>query len=146
MRRIAALLMLAVAAPPFAALADESATERGKYLVTLAGCGDCHTPGALVARPTPSACSAVRTSASATPRSGVWVGPNLTPDKETGLGAWTDDQIVAAITQGDRPDGRKLSAIMPWPSFVASDGGRRARHCGLPQEPAAGEQQGSRPL
>ena len=50
---------------------------------------------------------------------GVWIGQNLTPDKETGLGDWTDDQIVAAITKGVRPDGRKLAPIMPWQELAA---------------------------
>jgi mono/diheme cytochrome c family protein len=33
------------------ALADDAAVERGKYLVTLGGCNDCHTPGALLGNP-----------------------------------------------------------------------------------------------
>jgi hypothetical protein len=49
---------------------------------------------------------------------GVFYGPNLTPDKETGLGAWTIDQIVTAIQTGQRPDGRVLAPIMPWQSFA----------------------------
>ena len=44
-------------------------------------------------------------------------GQNLTPDKETGLGGWTSDQIVTAITTGKIPDGRMLSPIMPWPAL-----------------------------
>ena len=52
-----------------------------------------------------------------TPKAGVFVGPNLTPDKETGLGTWTREQIIAALQKGERPDGRKLSPIMPWPAF-----------------------------
>jgi mono/diheme cytochrome c family protein len=48
------------------------------------------------------------------PALGVFVGRNLTPDKETGLGDWTREQIVAAITTGVRPDGRVLAPIMPW--------------------------------
>ena len=52
------------------------------------------------------------------PELGTFVGPNLTPDKETGLGAWTDEQIAAALTTGVRPDGRILAPIMPWRSFA----------------------------
>ncbi len=55
----------------------------------------------------------------AIPEVGASVGPNLTPDKETGLGAWTDDQIVAALTKGVTPDGRKLSPVMPWQELAA---------------------------
>ena len=53
------------------------------------------------------------------PGVGIFVGPNLTPDVETGLGRWTVDQIVAAITTGVRPDGRILAPIMPWRSLAA---------------------------
>ena len=52
------------------------------------------------------------------PDLGVFVGPNLTPDKETGLGAWSDEQIAAALTTGARPDGRILAPIMPWRAFA----------------------------
>src|SRR5271157_2337568 len=50
----------------------------------------------------------------AIPGVGAAVGRNLTPDKETGLGDWTADQIVTAFTTGVRPDGRKLAPVMPW--------------------------------
>ena len=46
-------------------------------------------------------------------------GPNLTPDKETGLGNWTAQQIVTAITTGERPDGRMLAPAMPWRGLSA---------------------------
>jgi hypothetical protein len=51
------------------------------------------------------------------PGEGVYVGENLTPDNETGLGAWTSDQIVTAIRNGKRPDGSVLSGVMPSASF-----------------------------
>jgi hypothetical protein len=43
--------------------------------------------------------------------------PESTPDKDTGLGEWTSEQIVAAIRKGKRPDGSELSGVMPWASF-----------------------------
>ncbi len=49
---------------------------------------------------------------------GIFVGPNLTPDKETGLGSWTSQQIVTAVTAGKRPDGRILAPSMPWRGFA----------------------------
>jgi hypothetical protein len=51
------------------------------------------------------------------PGQGVFVGQNLTPDKETGLGQWTSDQIVTAIRTGKQPDGKQLSPVMPYPAF-----------------------------
>ena len=52
------------------------------------------------------------------PGLGVFHGPNLTPDSETGLGNWTIAQIVTAIQTGKRPDGRELAPIMPWRAFA----------------------------
>jgi hypothetical protein len=52
------------------------------------------------------------------PGLGVFHGPNLTPDKETGLGNWSKAQIVTALQKGTRPDGRVLAPIMPWKAFA----------------------------
>jgi hypothetical protein len=52
------------------------------------------------------------------PGLGVFAGRNITPDKETGIGNWTDEEIATALTMGKRPDGRQLAPIMPYPSFV----------------------------
>jgi hypothetical protein len=52
------------------------------------------------------------------PGLGVFHGPNLTADKDTGLGGWTDAQIAIAMTTGKRPDGRELAPIMPFRAFA----------------------------
>jgi hypothetical protein len=52
------------------------------------------------------------------PGLGVFVGPNLTPDRATGLGNWTDAQVATAIRTGTRPDGRILAPIMPYHAFA----------------------------
>ena len=41
------------------------------------------------------------------------VGPNITPDRETGIGNWTEGQIIAALRYGTRPDGTIIGAPMP---------------------------------
>lgn len=46
---------------------------------------------------------------------------NITPDKETGLGDWTDDEIARAIREGIRKDGTALFPIMPYPDFAKLD-------------------------
>ncbi len=102
-----------------AALAAEPEAERGKYLVTIAGCNDCHTPGYFLGKPDFSRRLGGSDVGFAIPGVGAFVGPNLTPDKETGLGSWTDDQIVAAFTKGVTLDGRKLSPVMPWQELAA---------------------------
>ena len=97
-----------------AAQADDSAVARGKYLVTLGGCNDCHTPGYFLGKPDFSRTLAGSDVGFTIPGLGAFVGRNLTPDKETGLGNWTDDQIIAAMAAGMRPDGRRLAPIMPY--------------------------------
>jgi mono/diheme cytochrome c family protein len=87
-----ALALLTASVVASAAMADDPQITRGKYLVTFGGCNDCHTPGYFLGKP----------------------GPNITPDKETGIGNWTREQIVTAIQTGQRPDGRILAPIMPW--------------------------------
>ena len=96
------------------ALADEAQVERGKYLVTIAGCSDCHTPGALLGMPDMKRYLGGSDVGFAIPTQGVFVGQNLTPDKQTGIGGWTDAQIIAAIRQGKTPEGRALSPVMPY--------------------------------
>ncbi|HUK61274.1 MAG TPA: cytochrome c [Stellaceae bacterium] len=107
----AALLALAQGA----SAADSAATiARGKYLVTLGGCSDCHTPGNFLGHPDMARYLGGSDVGFGIPGLGVFVGRNLTPDKETGLGNWTRAQIITAFTTGMRPDGRKLAPIMPY--------------------------------
>jgi mono/diheme cytochrome c family protein len=101
-----------------AASAADTQIERGKYLVTITGCGTCHTPGALLGKPDAARLLAGSEVGFGIPGLGVFVGGNLTPDKETGLGDWTAEQIVAAITKGEMPNGRKLFPVMPWPDLA----------------------------
>jgi mono/diheme cytochrome c family protein len=118
------LLVLAIVAGTFAtSLGEVSAQnaqiERGKYLTTIGGCTDCHTPGHFLGKPDMAKYLGGSDVGFEIPGLGTFVGPNLTPDKETGLGNWTDDQIVAAITTGKRPDGRMLAPAMPYMGLQA---------------------------
>jgi mono/diheme cytochrome c family protein len=97
----------------------ESDIERGRYLVGLGGCNDCHTPGYFFGKPDTKRYLGGSEVGFEIPNLGVFHGPNLTPDKETGLGTWTDAQIVAALRTGTRPDGRILAPIMPWRAFAS---------------------------
>jgi len=102
--------------PP--AAADEAQIARGKYLVGISGCSDCHTPGAMLGSPDMKRYLGGSDVGFSSPTQGVFVGQNLTPDDKTGLGRWTAEQIVAAIRTGKRPDGSELSGLMPWASFA----------------------------
>jgi mono/diheme cytochrome c family protein len=92
----------------------QTLVERGKYLASFGGCMDCHTPGYFFGKPEMQRYLGGSEVGFEIPGLGVFYGPNLTPDKETGLGNWTDEQIVAAMQKGVRPDGRVLAPIMPW--------------------------------
>jgi mono/diheme cytochrome c family protein len=109
---LAASLLVLVAAIRPAAAADPQVA-RGKYLVTIVGCSDCHTPGSFLGKPDMQQYLGGSDVGFAMPN-GVFVAPNLTPDKETGPGNWTTEQIVLAITEGERPDKRVLAPIMPY--------------------------------
>ena len=110
---IAALLLLARPAA-----ADPATIARGKYLVIIASCNDCHTPGYFLGKPDMTRYLAGSDVGFGIPGLGVFVGRNLTPDKETGLGNWSTSEIVRALTTGVRPDGRILAPIMPWRAFA----------------------------
>ncbi|MBU6260080.1 MAG: c-type cytochrome [Burkholderiales bacterium] len=101
-----------------AAAADPSAVRHGAYLVAIGGCTDCHTPGHLRGRPDPRRYLGGSDVGFAVPQRGVFVGPNLTPDDQTGLGRWTMQQIATAITTGKRPDGRQLAPVMPYAALA----------------------------
>jgi len=109
--------MLLPACSGSAAIADDAQVARGKYLVNLVGCGHCHTPGHFFGKPDVSRYLAGSDVGFAVPGVGTFVGRNLTPDKDTGIGNWSSEQIVRALTAGVRPDGRVLSPLMPWPNY-----------------------------
>ncbi len=100
------------------AMADEAQVARGKYLAGIAGCGDCHTPGYFLGKPDMTKQLSGSEVGFEIPGLGVFHGPNLTPDNETGLGKWSADDIVTAFTQGKRPDGRELAPTMPWRGYA----------------------------
>ena len=101
-----------------AAGAQQAQAERGKYLVSIAGCNDCHTPGYFFGKPDMNRYLGGSEVGFEIPGLGVFHGPNLTPDPETGLGNWSIGQIVTALQTGKRPDGRELAPIMPWRAFA----------------------------
>ena len=106
-----ALLLVLFAAPVRA----ETQLERGRYLVeTLAGCGNCHTPrgpnGPLKDKNFAGGEIIKHEDFTA-------VVANITPDLETGIGGWTDREIITAIREGRRPDGSLIGPAMPSRSY-----------------------------
>lgn len=113
-----AFLTALIVALASSAIADEAQIKRGEYLVTISGCNDCHTPGYFFGKPDMSRFLGGSDVGFEIPGLGVFFGRNITPHKETGIGSWTAEQIVTAITTGERPDGRILAPIMPWHAFA----------------------------
>ncbi len=99
------------------ASAADTELDRGKYLVSVIPCTDCHTPGSFLGKPDVKRYLDGSDVGFEVPGLGVCYAPNLTPDDETGLGKWTKDEIATAITTGKRPDGRILAPPMPVESF-----------------------------
>jgi mono/diheme cytochrome c family protein len=124
--------------------ADAAAIERGKYLVTVAACGQCHTPQKVgpngpapdesrlfaghpqeekVALPAAAPAGwSVMASRSNTAFYGPWgvvFAANLTPDEETGLGIWDEEMFIRAMRTGKQwGQGRDLIRIMPWHNYA----------------------------
>jgi mono/diheme cytochrome c family protein len=105
--------------PPAAAGQVSPEVERGRYLVQLTGCGACHTDGALIGEPNAARLLAgseigiAYTDPLSEARPGVAYPPNLTPALKTGLGGWSDENVVAAIRSGAHGRSGQLR-VMPW--------------------------------
>lgn len=91
--------------------AQSDAVKRGDYLVnTIMTCGNCHTP-----KGPPAAIAGKDFSGGLSwdePPFKV-TAPNITPDKETGIGSWTDEQIITLLRTGKRPNGVQIAEVMP---------------------------------
>jgi mono/diheme cytochrome c family protein len=94
------------------AVRSETPIERGTYLMhSVVACGNCHTPkdrdGKAIADRELAGGFEINAPIFHA------VSPNITPDKESGIGNWTDDQIVNAIRNGKRPNGTIIGPPMP---------------------------------
>ncbi|HYO13910.1 MAG TPA: c-type cytochrome [Thermoanaerobaculia bacterium] len=120
-----------------------SAVERGQYLVTVAGCNDCHTPvkmgpkgpepdmsrmlsghpESLRMPPAPAAqgpwlWSGAETNTAFAGPWGVSYATNLTPDQNTGIGVWTEDIFVKTLRTGRHWGvARPILPPMPWQNY-----------------------------
>ncbi|WP_079436999.1 c-type cytochrome [Zoogloea sp. LCSB751] len=137
--------------------------KRGAELVAVAGCGDCHTPFKMgahgpekdvarglsghpedLALPPPPQLAAAWNwagSASMTAFVGPWgitYSPNLTPDKETGLGAVSEKAFIHSLRTGQHLDGKRpILPPMPWQALgKLSDKDLKAIFAYLQAQPA----------
>jgi mono/diheme cytochrome c family protein len=110
-RLIIVVLALVAALSAINMAAAETPLERGRYLMkSIVACGNCHTPQGPNG-PVPGmelAGGLMMDDDAFTVRT-----PNITPDRATGIGAWTDEQLIVAIREGKRPDGSLIRPPMP---------------------------------
>jgi mono/diheme cytochrome c family protein len=98
--------------PMFASAASESdQPRRGEYLYRAAGCGGCHTAQK-------GGAEGAGGLALCTPF-GVFHTPNITPDPETGIGRWREEDLSRALRHGVNPDGAHYYPAFPYASYTS---------------------------
>lgn len=89
---------------------EQTAIQRGEYIFRATGGCGCHTDyeneGAFLAGGRP-----IQTPF------GIIYGTNITPDPQTGIGNWSDDDFIKAMTEGIGPDGKHYYPVFPYTSF-----------------------------
>jgi hypothetical protein len=130
--------------PSAAGVGKTARIEHGRYLVQTSGCNDCHTPMKLgLNGPEPDLAKALSGhpegfsvgdppdlgdggwlwagTATNTAFAGPWgvsFAANLTPDTETGMGAWNEEMFIKAMREGKVfGGGRPIMPPMPWPAY-----------------------------
>jgi mono/diheme cytochrome c family protein len=112
MRKIVLLLLLVGSISGVSSIAqaqtEKELVAKGQYIFAVAGGCACHS----VPKETPNA------GGRAFPIPfGTVYSTNITQDKETGLGNWTDQQIYDAMVKGIRPDGSRILPVMPYEGY-----------------------------
>ncbi len=92
------------------ALAGQTAVERGAYLLHAGGCISCHTADVEGAKPLAGGHALVTAF-------GTFLTPNITPDKTTGIGTWSDEEFLRAMQEGLRPDGEHYYPAFPYTAY-----------------------------
>ncbi len=102
---------MALAPLPSALAAGHDALKRGEYLLRAGGCISCHTDVKGGGAPLAGG-RALKTPF------GTFYPPNITPDVESGIGAWSDADFVRALRRGVRPDGAHYFPAFPYTSYT----------------------------
>ncbi|MBT8117253.1 MAG: cytochrome c, partial [Gammaproteobacteria bacterium] len=104
---LALLLVLAAVCSAGNALADEELLERGRYIFNAAGCISCHTGDRPLAGGRPI-----------TTPFGTFYSPNITPDREHGIGTWSAEDFIRALREGISPQGRHYYPAFPYTTYT----------------------------
>ena len=107
-------VLLAQAPRPAAAPSNAEILARGKYVFgATGGCG-CHTEPSKANEPKKAVNAGGRRLEAPF---GTVYATNITPDRQTGIGGWTDEQIITATRLGRRPTGERIIPVHPFTSF-----------------------------
>ncbi len=101
--------------PPKPAGADPAVIARGSYVASVSACAVCHT--ALLPTGGQDTAKAYAGGLDIPEGKTVLHVPNISMSKSSGIGAWTDDQIVAGVREGLRPDGSHMHPLMPFMNY-----------------------------
>lgn|SRR5208283_657745 len=96
---------------PKASALAEGDVKRGEYLGRVANCVGCHTEDREGAVPYAGG-RALKTPF------GTFYGPNITPDRDAGIGRWSEADFIRAMRLGVRPDGAAYFPAFPYPSYT----------------------------
>ena len=110
----AAVILIALqlaALAPARSYADDALVTRGGYLARAAGCMSCHTDKKAKGKPFAGG-RALKTPF------GAYYSPNITPDPETGIGKWTDDDFLRALKRGMNPEGEHYFPVFPYTTYA----------------------------
>ena len=110
----AAVIFIALqlaAVTPASSYADDALVTRGGYLARAAGCISCHTDKKAKGEPFAGG-RALKTPF------GIYYSPNITPEPETGIGKWTDDDFLRALKRGINPEGEHYFPVFPYTTYT----------------------------
>lgn len=85
--------------------------KNGEYIIRLAGCHSCHTNPKNKSMP-------LAGGVALTSRYGTFHAPNITPEAETGIGRWSDQDFIRAMSEGVAPDGSHYYPAFPYTSYT----------------------------
>lgn len=88
---------------------DPEQIKRGEYVFNMGGCASCHT----VEGGEPLAGGLKMET-----KFGNFYTPNITPDEATGIGKWSDEDFIWAMSQGESPDGQHYYPSFPYTSYA----------------------------
>jgi mono/diheme cytochrome c family protein len=106
----ALLILFSFAAFHVSANVDGEQSLRGEYIYNMGGCASCHT--AKGGEPLAGGLEMET-------KFGTFLTPNISPDKSTGIGTWSDEDFIRAMREGEAPDGRHYYPAFPYTSYTS---------------------------